>query len=182
MFTVTASPAPTTNLHVKVAITTAGDYGAATGQQTVTIPTSGSVILTVNTTGDLTDEPNGSVTATLNTGNGYTISNTNWFSNRDHVTDDDPTRRSQKSASRPATMSPKAPPRSSPVTASPAPTTNLHVKVTITAAGDYGAATGQRTVTITYIGTTLVNPHNQLLSGTLTDEPRRFGYRHCEHW
>ncbi len=72
-FTLTASPAPTADLPVSVTITTAGDYGAGAGQQTVTIPTSGSATLTIATTDDQTDEPDGSVTATLASGSGYTI-------------------------------------------------------------------------------------------------------------
>ncbi|MDE0497635.1 MAG: fibronectin type III domain-containing protein, partial [Acidimicrobiaceae bacterium] len=55
-FTVTASPAPAADLAVSVTVSQSGDYGAATGQRTVTVPTSGSVTLTVGTTDDTTDE------------------------------------------------------------------------------------------------------------------------------
>ncbi|MYA51863.1 MAG: hypothetical protein F4Y25_14280, partial [Chloroflexi bacterium] len=73
-FTVTASPAPSANLDVKVTITQSGDYGATTGQRTVTIPTSGSVTFTVGTTDDEADEADGSVTATVDADSGYTVS------------------------------------------------------------------------------------------------------------
>ena len=78
-FTITASSAPAANLSVSVTVSASGDYGAATGQRTVTIPTTGSVTLTVGTTNDRTDESDGSVTATLDTpaaDAGYTVSAT----------------------------------------------------------------------------------------------------------
>ena len=75
-FTLTAVPAPATALDVAVTITQDGDYGAVTGSRTVTIPTGGSVSFTVATTDDATDEPDGSVTVTVEAGSGYTVSNT----------------------------------------------------------------------------------------------------------
>ena len=42
-------------------------------QFTVTIPTTGSAALTADTVDDTTDEPNSSVTATVNSGPGYTV-------------------------------------------------------------------------------------------------------------
>ncbi len=73
-FTVTASPPAAADLSVSVTVSASGDYGVATSQQTVTIPTTGSATLTVSTSDDTTDEPDGSVTATLNAGAGYTVS------------------------------------------------------------------------------------------------------------
>ncbi len=70
-FTVSASPAPASNLDVTVTVAQSGDFGATTGQRTVTVPTTGSVTFTVATTDDQADESDGSVTVTLNTGNGY---------------------------------------------------------------------------------------------------------------
>ena len=72
-FTVTASPAPASDLDVTVTISQSGDF-AATGSRTVTISTTGSATFTVTTTDDSTDEPDGSVTATLGTGAGYSLS------------------------------------------------------------------------------------------------------------
>ncbi|MYB28540.1 MAG: hypothetical protein F4107_07555 [Gemmatimonadetes bacterium] len=56
MFTITASPAPAADLAVSVTVSASGDVGVATGQQTVTVPTTGSVTLTVATSDDNTDE------------------------------------------------------------------------------------------------------------------------------
>ncbi len=74
-FTLNATPAPTANITVNLAVTD-GDNFAASGQvgnRTVTIGTSGTAALTVTTDDDSTDEPNGRVTATLRTGTGYSV-------------------------------------------------------------------------------------------------------------
>ncbi|WP_420437664.1 fibronectin type III domain-containing protein [Candidatus Poriferisodalis sp.] len=73
-FTISASPAPAADLTVSVNVSQSGDYGATIGAQTVTIPTSGTYTLTVATSDDSVDEADGSVTATVNTGTGYTVS------------------------------------------------------------------------------------------------------------
>ena len=72
-FTLTATPPPAADLAVSVTVATDGDWGVTAGTRTVTIPTSGSVTLTLATTGDDTDEPDGSVTATVTDGDGYTV-------------------------------------------------------------------------------------------------------------
>ena len=75
-FTVTAAPAPDEPLAVSVTVSTDGAFGITHGSRTVTLPTAGSAVLTLATTDDTTDEPNGSVTATLAAGAGYTVSAT----------------------------------------------------------------------------------------------------------
>ena len=72
-FTVTASPAPVSPLAVSVTVAAEGDYGIAPGTRTVSIPTAGSATLTLATSDDATDEPDGSVTLTVAAGNGYTV-------------------------------------------------------------------------------------------------------------
>ncbi len=150
-FTITADPAPTSALAVSVTVTQSGDYGAATGSQTVTIPTTGSYTLTVATSDDGVDEADGSVTATVNTGDGYTVSSSAGATVA-VSDDDDPT---------------PAPPALTPevsivagsgiteggdasftIIANPAPTSALTVGVSVSQSGDYGAATGKQTVTI----------------------------------
>ena len=145
-FTVTASPAPASNLDVSVTVSQSGDYGAATGQRTVTIPTAGSVTLTVGTTDDSTDETDGSVTATVNAGSGYTVSSSQGAATVG-VSDNDaaPTPVVSITAGSGVTEGGDA---SFTVTASPAPASNLDVSVTVSQSGDYGATTGQRTVTV----------------------------------
>ena len=150
VFTVTASPAPTSNLAVSVTVSQSGDYGATTGQRTVTIPTTGSVTLTIATTDDSTDETDGSVTATVNAGSGYTVSSTQGAATVAVSDDDDaPTPVVSVSAGSGITEGGDA---VFTVTASPAPAANLDVSVTVSQSGDYGAATGQRTVTVPTTG------------------------------
>ncbi len=72
-FTVTASPAPASPLSVSVTVATEGDYGIASGTRTVSIPTAGSATLTLATSDDAADEPDGSVTLTVAAGDGYTV-------------------------------------------------------------------------------------------------------------
>ena len=147
-FTLTASPAPAADLAVTVTVATTGDYGAATGQRTVTIPASGSVTVTVGTTDDNADETDGSVTATVNAGGGYTVSASQGAATVSVADNDD---------------APVVVPVVSitvgggiteggdavfTLSASPTPSSALDVTVTVTASGDFGASTGQRTVTI----------------------------------
>ncbi len=91
-FTLTATPAPASNLAVSVTVTAAGDYGVATGDRTVTIPTTGSATLAVATVDDSADEPNGSVTLTLNAGDGYAVGALSSLA-ADILDDDDPVER-----------------------------------------------------------------------------------------
>ena len=141
-FTVTASPVPAADLSVSVTVTASGDYGATTGQRTVTVPTSGSATLTVGTTDDSVDEADGSVTATLVDGADYDLS-TNQAATV-IVSDDDVPVVSITGGSG-VTEGGDA---SFTITASPVPAADLSVSVTVTASGDYGATTGQRTVTV----------------------------------
>ena len=149
-FTVTASPAPVSNLAVSVTVSQSGDYGATTGQRTVTIPTTGSVTLTVGTTDDDADETDGSVTATVNAGSGYTVSSTQGAATVGVADNDDaPTPVVSVTAGSGVTEGGDA---SFTVTASPAPASNLDVSVTVSQSGDYGATTGKRTVTVPTTG------------------------------
>ena len=72
-FTLTATPPPAAPLEVTVTVAVEGAFGITAGERTVTIPTSGSFELTLATDDDGTVEPDGSVTATLAAGSGYTV-------------------------------------------------------------------------------------------------------------
>ena len=72
-FVLTATPPPAAALEVTVTVAASGDYGITAGERTVTVPTTGTTTLTLATTGDGTDEPDGSVTATVDAGTGYTV-------------------------------------------------------------------------------------------------------------
>ena len=72
-FTLNASPAPTSAVTVQVGVTAAGSYGVTTGTRDIVVPASGTVTFTVPTVGDDVDEPDGSATATVQAGSGYTV-------------------------------------------------------------------------------------------------------------
>ena len=148
-FTVSASPAPASNLAVSVTVSQSGDYGAATGKRTVTVPTSGSVSFTVGTTDDTTDEADGSVTATVDAGSGYTVSSSQGAATVGVADNDNPKPVVSVTGGNGVTEGGDA---TFTVTASPAPASNLAVSVTVSQSGDYGAATGKRTVTVPTTG------------------------------
>ena len=147
-FTVTASPAPSTALTVNLTVSQSGNFGATTGADTVTIPTSGSATFTVSTTNDSTDELDGSVTAKLSTGTGYTISGTNNAATVAVSDDDDPPAVTPTISITAGSGITEGSDASFTVTASPNPTSSLTVNVTISQSGSFGATTGSRTITI----------------------------------
>ena len=147
-FTVTATSNPTSALTVNLTVSENGNFGVTTGADTVTIPASGSATFMVITTDDSTDEPDGSVTATLSTGTGYTVSGTNNAATVAVSDDDDPppvTPTISISAGSSITEGCDA---SFTVTASPTPTSALIVYVTISQSGNFGATIGSRTIII----------------------------------
>ncbi len=72
-FILTATPSPAAALEVGVTVATVGAFGITAGKRTVTIPTTGSYTLSMATDNDGADEPDGSVTATVDAGDGYTV-------------------------------------------------------------------------------------------------------------
>ena len=151
MFTVTATPAPTSSLTVSLTVSQHGSFGATTGADTVTIPTTGSATFTVSTTNDSMDEPDGSVTATLSTGTGYTVSGTSNAATVSVSDDDAPPATPVISIAGGSGVT-EGSDATFTVTASPAPTTALNISVTISQSGSY-VRTGSRSVTIPTSGT-----------------------------
>ena len=151
VFTLTASPPPAADLPVTVTVATDGDWGVSAGTQTVTIPTTGSATLTLATTDDAADEPDGSVSVTVKDGDGYTVGSP--ASGSVTVRDDDEpppdTPAVTLSAGSAVTEGGSA---TFTLTASPAPAADLAVSVTVAATGAYGIAAGPQTVTIPTTG------------------------------
>ncbi|MCY3539855.1 MAG: hypothetical protein OXH10_08405 [bacterium] len=146
VFTVTADPAPAAPVTVSVSVSQVGDYTSAVGSQTVTVPTSGSATLTVATTNDDTDEPHGSVSVTLNTGDGYTVSATQSRATVQVADNDLP--KPQISITTVGSGVTEGSDARFFVVAVPKPSAPLTVNVTVGQDGDYGATTGSRTVTV----------------------------------
>ena len=145
-FTLTASPAPAADLAVSVTVAATGAYGIAAGPQTVTIPTTGIATLTLATTDDTTNEPDGSVTVTVTDGSGYTVGDP--ASGTVAIRDDDVPVVTVSGGSA-VTEGGNA---SFTLTANPAPAASLAVSVTVATAGEYGVTAGKRTVSLPTTG------------------------------
>ena len=143
-FTVSAAPSPSAPLEVSVSVAAVGSFGAATGVRSVTVPTSGSVSFSVATADDSVDEADGSVTATLAAGDGYSLG-TAKAATVGVADDDDPLPEVSFTAGSGGTEGVDV---SFTVTASSAPAADLAVGVAVAASGDFGVAVGTRTVTI----------------------------------
>ena len=76
-FEVQASPAPQDPITVNLNVTTTGDYGVQAGAHTVVVPTTNDSVIEffLPLTDDTLNEPNGTVTATVQAGSDYTIGN-----------------------------------------------------------------------------------------------------------
>ena len=72
-FTISASPAPASPITVNIGVSQSGSWGA-TGAATVSV-NSATTTYTIATSDDQVDEADGSVTATVQSGNGYTVGN-----------------------------------------------------------------------------------------------------------
>ena len=148
-FTVTATPTPAADLDVTITVSQSGDYGATTGSRTVTIPASGSETFTVATTNDTTDEADGSVTATVGSGTGYTVSATKSAATVAVSDDDDPLPVISIVGGSAVTEGGNA---TYTLTASPSPAAPLTVNVTVSQSGDFYVGTGPTTVQIATSG------------------------------
>ena len=151
-FTVTADPAPATDLTIAWTVAQSGDYLAAPGAGSRTVVlTAGatSTDLSVATTDDAADEADGSVSVTLGTGTGYTVA-TGKGSAAVAVRDNDEPVVSIAAGSG-VTEGASA---SFTVSASPVPAAPLDVTLSVGQSGDFAASgeTGSRTVTVPVTG------------------------------
>ena len=149
-FTITANPAPTTSLNVMVDVSQTGNFiSGSTGMRQVTISTSGTATLTVETDNDNTDESNGSITAQVKTGAGYTVGSPS--SATVTVNDNDAAPRGPPLPKVTITANPTAITEGTDatfkITANPRPTTALKVRVNVTQTGKVFRGTPPSTVT-----------------------------------
>ena len=151
-FTVTADPAPATDLTVTWTVAQSGEYLDAPGAGSRTVVLAAgttSIALSVATVDDAADEADGSVSVTLGTGTGYTVA-TGKGSAAVAVRDNDEPVVSIAAGSG-VTEGASA---SFTVSASPAPAAPLDVTLTVAQSGDFAASgeTGSRTVTVPVTG------------------------------
>ena len=169
-FTLTASPASASALAVAVNVAQSGDFAqAALGARTVTVAAGATTAaFTVATVDDAVDEPDGSVTATLAAGAGYTVSASRGAATVAVADDDEPPPEVSIAAGAEVTEGTPAP---FTLTADRAPAAALAVSVTVTQSGDFaeGSALGTRTVTIAAGATTA--PFTVATVNDVVDEP-----------
>ena len=148
-FTLTATPRPAAPIEVHLTVTENGRFASADelGARTVTIGTGGKATIQVATDRDDTDEEDGSITATLQSSNGYDVGSP--LSASVDVSDGGiPTPRISIRARSSEIVEGGA--ATFDLTASPAPPGSLEVQVEVTDSGDFArpGADGTRTVTI----------------------------------
>ena len=173
-FTLSASPRPAAPIAVKVAVTQKGEFASQgqLGERTVTIGTNGRGTLSVATDSDTRDEDDGFITASLVSGQAYTVGTP--ASDRVVVTDGGaPTPRISVRALSSAIV--EGGTARFELTASPRPATPLNVWVDVTDSGSFAGQgeTGTRTVTIGTTGRATIDvaTDNDLVSepdGSLT--------------
>jgi len=143
-FTLTPSSTPTQGITVDVDVTATGDFGVDTKVHTVTLPTTGdgSVRFSVAFIADGVNEADGTVTATVQTGDGYTVGSPS-AATVNLIDDDTP----QVSIAAGADVE-EGEPAVFTVSASPTPYRTLPVTVNVEASGLSGVSDGAKTVNI----------------------------------
>ena len=162
-FTLTATPAPTQAIDVKVSPLLAGDYGIPSTLKTVSVPTSGTATVTFPTTDDSVDETDGSVTASIVSGTGYTSSTTNGSATVAIADNDVP----ELSIASDGNVT-EGSDASFTISASPTPHAALSVDVGVSASGSFGVTTGTQTITVPTSGSQTFSVST---AGDSTDEP-----------
>jgi len=148
VFTLTANPAPASPLAVTVVVAADGDYGISAGSRTVTVPTVGSFTLTLTTTDDGTDEPDGSASVTVEAGNGYTVGSP--ASGTVAIRDDDLPPPAVSIAAKTAAIT-EGGNAVFTITADRAPDVDLAVNIAVSESGDHVAAQHEGAVTTTIL-------------------------------
>ena len=149
-FTITANPAPTTALKVKVSVSETEDVISGTPPASVTFSANQTTAtLTVNTENDQADEPNSIVTARLQAGTGYTLGTPSSAS----VTVNDNDILQMTITADPPSVT-EGEDATFTITATPAPTTAVTVNITITETGNTLSGTPPATVTFSANETT----------------------------
>ncbi|MCY3786458.1 MAG: hypothetical protein OXG47_07005, partial [bacterium] len=149
-FTITADPALAAPLTVSLTVAQSGQFGAATGTKTVSVPTSGSISIAVATSDDSADEADGAIAVTIATSLRYTVSATQNKATV-AVADNDVPVISISTAHSSVTEGSAI---SFTITASPAPASPLTVNLAVAQTGDYlQAGASAQTISIPIAGT-----------------------------
>ncbi|MCY3562576.1 MAG: hypothetical protein OXH26_01440 [bacterium] len=172
-FTLTASPAPTNSITVSYTVAQTGSYVTAAnrGTKQVSIGTSGTATVSVPTQDDSTDEPNGSVTVTVNMGTGYAPGSSS--SARVTVNDDDVPAQPQLTVARTTASVTEGTPAAFTISASPPSTGPITVRYRLAQSGSFVAGSvGTKTLSLTgasaAISVATVDDNTDESNGTIT--------------
>ena len=170
-FTLTATPAPQAALTVEVTVEDSGAFAASgeSGVQQVTLGTTGTATFDVVTENDSTDEPDGALTATVQTGTGYTVAASPAAAASVAVTDDDDPPPPVVSITGGSAIS-EGGTVSFTLTATPAPQAVLTVEVIVEDSGAF-AVSGESGVQQVTLGTTGTATFDVVTDDDSTDEP-----------
>ncbi|MYI87244.1 MAG: hypothetical protein F4074_01335, partial [Synechococcus sp. SB0672_bin_10] len=170
IFTLIASPAPSSPITVTVDVTDGGDFATdgQTGSRTVTLGTDGTGSLTVTTVNDNTDEPEGYISATVQAGSDYTVgspsSASTWVCDNDLSAEQEQESQETLCATpglllTSAVGSTEGAPLAFTLAALRAPVPQMSVTLSVTQVGDYigPAELGRRTVTVPTSGSVTVS-------------------------
>ena len=149
-FTIHADPAPTSAITVNVGVTQDGSWGAS-GPTTVSV-SGASTTYTITTGDDQVDEADGSVTATVNSGTGYTVGSASSASVAVSDDDDPPPTTPEITITGGSGIT-EGGSASFTISANPAPTSAITVNVGVSETGDWGAS-GLSTVSVSGASTT----------------------------
>ncbi len=167
-FSLSATPTPPASITVNVNVDQTGDFAAngQTGTKQVTIGTGGTGSLTVSTVNDDIDEANGSITATVNTGNGYSPSGTNGSASVQVNDNDEPPPQTSVVSIAGVSAITEGGVAVFTLSATPRPATSITVSVNVGQTGNFAGSgqTGTRQVTIGTGGT------GSLTVSTLNDD------------
>ena len=138
-FTVTASPAPTADLAVALSVSGSDRFlpPAERGPQFVTVPTSGSATYTVATVDDDVDEAGGGVRLSAVAREGYSLDNLNWEASVRVNDNDDPSPDTPVVSITAGETVTEGTDATFTVTASPAPTADLAVALSVSGSDRY---------------------------------------------
>jgi len=152
VFTLRALPGPIVDLDVEVSVNAGGRFGVSAGTQTVTIPAGGTATLTVSTSDDGFSGPEGAVTVTVADGAAYDVySKPSAAVTVADVGGTTPPAVPVVSVAAGSDVTEGAA-ASFTVSASPVPSADLVVTVSVAASGDFGVTTGRRTVSVPTTG------------------------------
>ncbi len=151
VFTLTATPAPLSNITVKVDVADSGDFASSgeEGSRQVTIGTTGTATLDVKTDNDAAYESDGKIIATVESGSGYKPSSTKGSAFVAITDDDAPPSTPVVSVTAGADVD-EGNAAGFTVKAIPAPTVDLNIAYTVVQSGDVldAPGTGTRAVTL----------------------------------